>query len=529
MEPPSGPQALLLFQVLFPCVAALLSLTVAAGRNWRNRFLLACGVAGIASSLILMGQLLLTADAASVETAISFSLPLSLTGGTLPGPDILSWTFAAWNGWWVCLLSLLYCTTVVWEAKLSTSDDRLAIRLPQAVQRSSRRACPAAHALPVWAGLNLALLADDLVSLFTGLFLSMLAISIGVAQTGSPTRRAAAGLFLNVQTVGLLLLFGGWGVLVASVAIARTAPYGLPGPVTLSVTELGHVLQSTAPHPAAQFLWNQYLPLPLLLIGSGIVLCAGIIPLHAWMSRALGSANLAQRLWVTVWTKLILVLFIRALWTVSPEATSEAAAWGLWPLLAGCLLSSLLLLAGTELPRLLAGAVVWSHQFNLLMLLSMPHRLHLLTPLLISHAAGLILLIIVATEWEQRLETVGSAEVHAPSATWGWAGGSLFVSVMALSLTPGVAGMLGLWMLVGIVEPIPLFGISGDMVFLFTTATVLAGLLRLMERLLTTGPRAGELPSPGWAESACLLLWVTVALLGSALALGIPDSASVPR
>jgi formate hydrogenlyase subunit 3/multisubunit Na+/H+ antiporter MnhD subunit len=532
------PQYLLLFHGLFPILATVLVWCLVSREPVAVRLSGVAGIVGIVTSLLLLISLIgdaremgsLPIDAAASEETqsrngivVSWSIPLP--SGTKPFLSELTWRFDSWNGGLILLLPWVHLTAVLfgWSCPRTGDTDR---REPIGAGGGAGKA---SLGLAAYAAFNLAMLASDWSSLFTGLFLSSGLLAVQMAFWGRGEKRVAARSFMTVHTTGLLLMVGGCGMLIAAAALLQSAPAGPPRDAPGSAMQLQQAVQSALMrHPAATFIWPQYVTLPVVLLVLGGVVCTATFPAHSWLARTMAAADLPGQLMVLVWTKGIVLVVVSVVAAASPEGLEGIAFWWVFPLAVGCLYSSLLLLADEDLPHMLASALLWSNHLWLLML-ALTGNAGTFLSLMIPHIAGLVLLAIALSRAGQRAGDGGDAGT-SPNGETNWMTLCLLSAVVALSLMPGLVGLGALWTMTRQLSQITLWGTGGHLLLLFVALVALAGLLRMMFRVLsapgsgdstgrTAAPEAGNVLNArvglSWSQRGLLFLLSAVAWIGS--------------
>lgn len=533
------PQYLLLFHGLFPVLATVLVWCLVSGERAAVRCSLGAGMVGVVSGAFLLACLtgwigalggvpLDPADSIRDQSEIVVSWGIPLPPGARPLLSELTWRFHSFNASLLLLLPWGHVTAMLLGSAFRRTDlSALPVRPGQ--DAGAGRVC---LGLGSYAAFNLALLASDWSSLFTGLFLTAGLLAASMAFFGRKEKRETARSFMTVQLVGLLLLVGGSGMLIASAAVVRAVPEGPPGDAPGSMLQLQEVSQSFLKgHPAAEFVWSQYVTLPIFLLSLGAAVSAGLFPLHPWLARTMSAADLSGRLRIVFWTKGILLVATSAISAAGANGSGQFALWWVLPLAVGCLYSSLLLLGDEDPPHMQASALLWSNQLWLLMLV-LTGDTGMSLSLMIPHTAGLVLLVVALSHAEEQRLRRDDGTLPAGETTWLMP--CLVTATVALSLIPGLVGLAVLWTMTRQLAQVSLWGAGGHLLLLFVALLALSGLLRMMFRVLSVQQGTGtasvsllneretghtsqmRLTGP---QRGMLFLWAAAAWIGSLIPL----------
>ncbi len=276
-------------------------------------------------------------------------------------------------------------------------------------------------------GSSMLIVANDVMSLFTAATIITLSLDFLTRNQSRPVH------CFQFYTAGWFCIFAGLAWMVASAAIVRAAPHGLPGASTTILSNLVQLIErSSHQHPAAGFVWRQYQLLPTISILIGVSFIGGIVPFHSAFARFIEGSTLQTRLWAIAISKIVLVLLFSLLIRSDPESWSNTANTLAIPVMLGFVYSSLLLFAKADRARRLSRLVIWSQQVTLLSFVTLSESgisIVLLTSC--THLAALTLFCLHLAQVESRPIQYNRL---VP-----------LVGVMSLTLTFGATGLLLLW------------------------------------------------------------------------------------
>lgn len=476
---------LLLFQVLFPFVSGSLLIVRPLGSGRALR----CGVAAVhlclaVTSLALLGSVFLLPSAGAASAALQFTIPLLPGSHPLPLMRDLAWMLD--------LESAAFLSLIPWVALsaqiFTTEQEQTASQL--------------AGNLFLTGSLSLFLVAGEVASLMCGAGFSVLLISSRLIRFGGVDKRTSASQFLTLQFIGGGLLAISLGMFAASAGLIRSAPQERPGSSTFNLMELGHLIQgSIASHPAAEQLWGESRVLPSCLMLCGLLIMAGGFPMQVWLSEVGASAALGERLWLVAWVKCVLLVGLRLLMALDPEALRSFGWCGLVISIPGALFVASLLLSQAYLPRIQSSGLAWTQQVALIAVFSATRDLQIwLVPLLICHLAALMLFTIGLSTISERYRSVEISSFQGLSSRTGWLLPVLLVPLLTLTLSPFALGLMEVWLVSATLQGSQqVFGSMLNLLFLLADLLAVAGLARILRQLCTGPLRLPEM-SPGLRE-----------------------------
>lgn len=485
--------SLLLAHVICPLFVGLL---LTSGHIKSNRIAqqIATGVNLLLAALSILLLVSLFQGAAlerslpGATSEIRFSWPPSNDGASPPLMGRVTWAIVPENAPFLCLLPWLSLTVQLFTTTAESGFRRTGMNLM------------------LLGTLGLFTVSTDVGSLLSGAFFSVLLVSLLVARHGTPLKRSAASLFLIIQMTGLMLFAAGLAIFVANAGAIRSAPHGLPGNGSTTLPELAAIIQSAVhQHPAAEQLWGEYRTLPSWLVLCGIVIMGAAFPMQVWVSEVSDSAALGERLWLLGWVKAALLVGLRWLSLLDPEALRSFGMWGLAISIAGALFASSLLLAQAYLPRLQSSGLLWTQQVALISAFAATRDLdQWLIPLLISHMAALVLFIITLTMISERYFSPELTSFQGLSARADWLTPVLATCMLTLTLSPLGLGLLHAWLATAtLLGSETWWGALLRLIYLMANLLALAGLARITQQLCTGTFRSPEM-APGLRERACL-------------------------
>lgn len=338
-------------------------------------------------------------------------------------------------------------------------------------------------------------IANDVMSLFTAAAMITLSFGFLVRNQSQPAH------CFRFYTAGWFCIFSGLAWMVATAAIVRAAPHGLPGASTTILSDLVQLLErSSHQHPAASFVWKQYQLLPTISILIGVSLLGGIVPFHGAFARFIERSPLQPRLWSIAIAKLALLLLYFLLIQPDPESWGSTANILVLPALLGFVYSSLLLFAKTNRARRLSRLVILSQQMTLLSFVTIPESgtsIVLLTSC--THLAALTLFCL-------HLEQVESSQIQRIRLV-------PLVGVMSLTLTFGATGLLLLWNASLSFSTASSLGALKFVVFIIAMLISIGGMLRF----LTSDEEFKFYSTFGntWGTKSLLIGWSFIAIVSS--------------
>lgn len=468
---------LLLFHILCPLVVGLL-MASGAIRSPVHARRIALGTNLVLTGTALALFALLIRSPLPGITSIQFvgTLP-----AIAPSSDLVQrvvWGLVPATGGLLCLIPWVAIT-----ALLFTPADQFSVSR----QRSQM--------LTVGA-LGILIVAWDIGSMLTGTLLAAALIAEQICHYGGENRRPASRLFMTMQTIGGVLFAAGTSMIIASLAVVRAAPRGVPGDSVTSLPELTSLLQGALEaHPAALQLWGEYRSVPCVLMLLGIGMMGAIFPLQVWMSEVNDSASLSERLWLIFWVKAILLVGLRWLQLLVPETLHGMAWWGLAISAPGAVFIASLLFSQAYLPRIQSSALMWTQQLGIMAALAATNDFETwMGALLVSQLAGLVLLTLTLTTITDRFRSIELASYQGLSGQAGWIAPALVSCCLVLTLTPLGLGLLNLWLLTATLQG---SGVPGEFLLriCFFTANLLAlaGLVRVTRTLATGDRRVPEM------------------------------------
>ncbi|WP_437228095.1 hypothetical protein SH661x_000718 [Planctomicrobium sp. SH661] len=376
--------------------------------------------------------------------------------------------------------------------------------------------------------LALFIVGRDLGSLLSGAFFAILLIAFSIARNGIEDKRASASLFLSVQTLGLILLAAGLAMFMSTAAAIRSAPQGVPGESSATLTTLTEIIHTAIEnHPAAEQLWGEYRTLPAFLVLAGIVVMGAGFPMQVWMSEVSATSSLPERLWLLTWVKAVFLIGLRLLVEIDAGALRDFAWWGLSISIPGALFVSSLLFSQAYLPRLQSSAVAWTQQILLIGAFAVTAELNQwLVPMLICQTAALTLFTIALTTISERFRSVEISSFQGLIHRASWLLPTLITCLLTLTLTPHALGLMQAWLATVTLQGSETWwGSTARLLYLLADILALAGLARVTRQLCTGNLRLPEM-SPGLRErveivspavSLDLSRWQTVLVWGWAI------------
>lgn len=342
--------------------------------------------------------------------------------------------------------------------------------------------------------------ANDGFSLMAGIAIismALLALDSSAREDSNPGQAST----LTMSVIGWTTLLGGVAFLVASAAIVRSAPHGLPGLTTSNLHELTELIRRSAlQHPAAKLTWEQYqlVPTAALLIGVGVL--SGIFPFHSLFARNIENGSLLTRLWMLMISKIAMLIFYRL--SIASDLASWAAIAELLtlPALFGFVYASYLLYSSTNAETHLSRSIIWSQQFTLLCWVLLPQAAPTALWLnVIVQFSGLVLLCLV----------IELADHHAEDSLFI----PKFIGILSVGGTSSLAGLLMVWDGSLELSTSPPLGAAGFVLFAIALLISVAGFLTFLQRSIAAGSVVST--SLNQRQKSLLACWSLVTILAS--------------
>ena len=425
---------LLLFQVLCPFLAAFV--TGVASSSSARRLSCLTGVALVCNSIAMCGGVLLqqhASPAAESLVLIQWELPFGTQASQGYFDDVV-WGLD-WESWWlVVLLPWVHLTAIRFN-----SDPHSTAKERSVVQRSSAE-------LLMLGAATLLVVAQDFGSLMTAGSVGAAALAYLIAGQGRPNSRPGCTAFVRGQWIGWSLFAAAWAVAIGCVAVVGVAPYGLPGEVTSAIRLMFETLTGAVErHPAAGLAWRQYQLLPFLLFVAACGILTGGMPFQGWLVRAFGAGSVSARIWLVVWTKLGILLWVGVLrgflWTDLAATLPGIVTW----LVIGIWYSAGRLWFARDVDQSLCALLLWTGQAGLLGAIASLSSGTVLSGMLLTTIAAMVLGTVLhsVSRSENASQPAPDDPVSTPTQTWYQA--AVLVVGVGVGLMPGIAGLALLW------------------------------------------------------------------------------------
>lgn len=354
--------------------------------------------------------------------------------------------------------------------------------------------------LALFVGSALLLIANDLLSLMVGVAIMIWALA-ALEVNANPRSNSKNVSALAMSIIGWSLIFGGIAFLVASAAIARSAPHGLPGLTTTSFSELTSLIErSASQHPAAKFIWQQYQLVPTIALLIGVGILGGLFPTHSLFAETIENSTLPVRLWVLMMSKIALLHTYRLMIAADPTSWATTAELLTLPALFGFVYVSYLLYSAPNTATHLSRLIIWSQQFTLVCWTLLPqHAMAILWLNVVVQFSGMVLLCLVV----QLAETTSDETIFIPK----------LIGTLSVGATSNTAGLLLIWDASLELSTTSTLGAAAFVLFAITLLISVAGMLTLLQRPLST--EGNSIRPLNVHEKATLACWSLIAIFVS--------------
>lgn len=212
---------------------------------------------------------------------------------------------------------------------------------------------------------------DDVGSWISALVAGSLCLAVLMSEGREPQDRQRARALLSRLSVGSVLLFTGWAMLMAIVSQVKAAPFGTPGPSTSVMSELSEMLtKALARHPAAIEVWAQYELLPVLIIGLGVFVIVPLFPFELRFGEGLLTRSSVTQVAVVLWSRIVLMSSFQNVLTACQP--SQFFSYFILAVYVGLTFQSLSIFLERDRDHFAVKLVSWSAHFMCLVLLSSP-------------------------------------------------------------------------------------------------------------------------------------------------------------
>ncbi|WP_437187314.1 hypothetical protein SH668x_000704 [Planctomicrobium sp. SH668] len=473
---------LLLFQLLFPALAAAIVFLLLQ-RCPKVAARLSVVVYGLLAltGLVLLREAQLLPALEDFDNAITIEWQLRSPQPGHQWADRISWRLTSDSALLIAVLPWVGVTTQLFSRSPVNTSQRTSLNLLIASL------------------VSLFIVGDDFGTLLSSGFFTAILISLSVATSGIQHRRRSANVFLVMQVIGLILMGASLAMFSSSASMIQSVPVAAPGETKATIFELASRIQTAFQlHPAATELWGEYRELPSLIWILGLAIASGCFPFHLWFSEVNASSHLQDRIWILVWSKVLLFVGVSTLMELDPEAVKNFGNWALYITVSGASFVALMMFSHAQLPEILSNTVIWTQQITLISVIAIPDAIGaLLSGLVIGEIASLILLSVTVSTITERFRSTELVRYQGLNAIAPWLPPTLLLCCLTLTLTPGVTGFAQAWSAMISLEGI---GTSGGAalrwVVLISNLLAVAGLLRLFRQLGSGDLHLPEHPQP---------------------------------